>query len=251
MTRMHIQRRLTRGGFTLIELLVVIAIIVTLISILMPALNQARESARSAKCAANLRQICMASHFYSQDYQGKFPRGGSTHTASSGWPGIAFFDGWVAQLMVYTNDARMEDARRANNQTFGIWDCPDNWLLYGNGGMSGNYLYNSEAGYNFNTSTGVNISKPMNWPDPASKILFADAGNDSMPYNGLPGVFSTTRNWSIMEAGYNRRYAVGAWHNGKYNAAFVDGHVSAEKLDGTGQIAGAYFPQWLIWQNRW
>ena len=69
--------RPSRGGFSLIELLVVIAVLALLLAILSPVLSQARHHVRRAACAANLRQIGVATHLYAHDYGDTIPFGPS------------------------------------------------------------------------------------------------------------------------------------------------------------------------------
>lgn len=63
-----------RCGFTLIELLVVISIIAVLAAMLFPVVHRAKEAARKTACLSNLRQLGMAAHMYSQDWDEWMPR---------------------------------------------------------------------------------------------------------------------------------------------------------------------------------
>ena len=71
--RRMLGNRTARTGFTLVELLVVISIIAVLISLLLPALAQARASAQSTVCLSNLQQVALAATEYAQDNQGRGP----------------------------------------------------------------------------------------------------------------------------------------------------------------------------------
>lgn len=74
--------RVARDGLTLIELLVVIAIIGLLVSLLLPAVQSARESGRRTTCGNNLRQLCLAvAHYEGQN--GRLPPGAVWSGAAS------------------------------------------------------------------------------------------------------------------------------------------------------------------------
>ena len=82
-------------AFTLIELLVVISIIALLVSILMPALANARTQARRIASASNMRQIGIALEMYAEDNRGYFPE--TTHTASDE-------NSWIYTLSKYMSN---------------------------------------------------------------------------------------------------------------------------------------------------
>ncbi|QDT14587.1 DUF1559 domain-containing protein [Alienimonas californiensis] len=103
------RRRSSRVGFTLIELLVVIAIIAILVSLLLPAVQQAREAARRAQCQNNLKQIGLAMHNYHSTYK-LFPAGNSGTSLSKnpdGSTGNAHRAGWLVFILPYLDQTAL------------------------------------------------------------------------------------------------------------------------------------------------
>ena len=74
-----------RRGFTLVELLVVIGIIALLVSILLPALNKAREDAKRVRCLSNERQLVMAWQMYASENKGKLVSSNTPQYPANPW----------------------------------------------------------------------------------------------------------------------------------------------------------------------
>ncbi|WP_237227824.1 DUF1559 domain-containing protein [Rubinisphaera sp. JC750] len=96
--RLNSRRRSTRSAFTLIELLVVIAIIAILVSLLLPAVQQAREAARRTQCLNNFHQLCLGFHNFESTYE-YFPNSVTS-------PGTHY---WGAQILPYLDNNPLAD----------------------------------------------------------------------------------------------------------------------------------------------
>lgn len=125
-------RSLSKRGFTLIELLVVIAIIAILVSLLMPAVQQAREAARRTQCKNNLKQIGLALHNY-HDVMNVFPPGNITMGPCCGTPSLI---NWAISILPYIDQANLQNIydfnkpnedpanQKALQQVIPVYNCP-------------------------------------------------------------------------------------------------------------------------------
>ena len=106
MPRLKLKSGIRSAGFTLIELLVVIAIIAVLISLLLPAVQQAREAARRTQCKNNLHQLGLAVHNY-HDQTNRIPPCGIDVSGLGITCGIDTVWPWSVMLLPHLDQANL------------------------------------------------------------------------------------------------------------------------------------------------
>jgi prepilin-type N-terminal cleavage/methylation domain-containing protein len=120
--QMNGQKGARPAGFTLVELLVVIAIIGILVALLLPAVQAAREAARRAQCANNLKQIGLGILNHHDTY-GQFPTAGMNTTDFWVDPVVAATAtreryGWGFQILPFIEEQAVYDIGREARETY-------------------------------------------------------------------------------------------------------------------------------------
>jgi len=169
------------GGFTLVELLVVIALIGILVSLLLPAVQAAREAARRMQCSNNLKQLALAVHNYADTYK-KFPPGGIHNITPQGADSTStnYGPSWAVMLLPFFEQGtlhsqylfqqlRSRESSNVVNKKVATLICPSAssevpWRNPNNNlaGVSvlfsrGNYAINGGAGNTF-SNTDFNLA---------------------------------------------------------------------------------------------
>jgi prepilin-type N-terminal cleavage/methylation domain-containing protein/prepilin-type processing-associated H-X9-DG protein len=212
-------------AFSLVELLVVVAIIALLISILMPALNRAREQANRTTCLSNLRQIGMGFHMYTADNRGFMPR-------CAPRPGYAMMDhDWIfyrdrpdgrtiadSPICRYLGSFRPEVFRCPSED---VWTRMTGFQPYYYYSYCMNSYLGTRANLNFSSADTVNLSIVRR---PSEMIIAVEEDERSIN----DGAWGPAWDWLAIRHERERKLpdnGPSSNPQARGNAAFVDGHA--------------------------
>ena len=214
--RDSLSSRPRRGGFTLIELLVVIAIIAVLAALLLPALSRAKESARSAQCLSQMRQIGLAVRLYTDGHDDEFPR--SQHSA--------FAHGQLPWGRAIAPELGRDSATWTNLLS-SLFHCPSD-------PRKNAWSYGQNVYFELNPETDDYIGSPQSWrrtvsvPKPSATILQAENSSNGTGSMGADHIMAHF--WTCPQDAFD---VEPHRHQSRSNYSFVDGHAQALKFEAT------------------
>jgi prepilin-type N-terminal cleavage/methylation domain-containing protein len=230
------------SGFTLIELLVVIAIIAILAGMLLPALSNAKEKGKSARCMSNLKQISLATTMYADDNEGEY------FNVNGSIPNHGMWFSSPKSDVPLENDNSLAYWAIGYKDYFGntreLFSCPsakvvDEWRENGLK-FPHSFWLNSTYGINGLLVSGGKRPKVESYTSPNTTIFAQDAAEQKMDGASdtlglFPGSSEILTQWRVGLAGlYPERKMYLEWyrHNHICNTLWLPGHVSTIKFNG-------------------